>query len=75
VLVHGIELRPAAVPMASGRLPSSLFYSFFLLPLGTAVIYILTYIHIFISILENLCCYTIESPCPNRNELGPWVLG
>jgi hypothetical protein len=46
----------------------------FLLPLEMAIIYILLYIcifiYLFIRMLENLCRYTTEPPCPQPKQVG-----
>jgi hypothetical protein len=72
VPVRGVELGPTAVPVASHYLPV-VFCSFFLLSLGVVVIYIFTYINIyvciFIEILENLCLYTHVPPCPQLQRV------
>jgi hypothetical protein len=62
-LVCGTEVGPIAAPLALGRPPSHLSIFFFLLPLGMILIYILTYIYIFIyKDIGKLCAITPLSP-------------
>jgi hypothetical protein len=51
-----------------------LLSSFYFTPRNGYKIRVNIYIYI-IRMMENLCHYTPEPPCPNHSELGLWGLG
>jgi hypothetical protein len=62
--VCGTKLRPAVAPVALRHPPRHLSFFFSSAPQDGCIIHFNVYIYILIRMLENLCHYTHEPPCP-----------